>query len=658
MAEFEEEVTRDIARQARVEDLEDRTKITSMSETISGRSAGVVQADILSRTFAEDAPMRMRQVTGRESTNVEDRRFVDDPIDPDAPLAIGQRVVGDEPFDRAAYETHRLFGTPEKGPSLRSSTFRGSDAWSQITQMAGDAAENLRVTMDLWLNPEKFPVREGTSMAEREVIDRNKESRRFTGIVDAASLAQTGAMGVGRALAPLGEVLTVGASKGKVYNSGVGSSAVKIEGDVFTGMNHSDALERAAARTGRPYDELAEIVGKAKDGEGWYIDGAYKTRQEVEGLAASRVPPTPPKRSVALSTARGDAYKVEQQSDPRQWLMKGEDGETLGEFAFTRDPSGKGMNITGLSTEDYGTPRGSGLSAPVYKHFKELADTIGEPLVPSDVLTEASYRNWLKMDKNLIARGNYVQEQTDEGMRWVRKDPTFQSPVRGVNVVEIAPDQSVMNFKFPEGTSPQAVYRREITNRVRAGDDVTMTPPPGSGVDISYAPHMNADLVKKSAVLVRKKADDVVTTLKKEMPDLSYDVDKSGRSSYISIKEGDKVLLQARVGDHGATHLDSLSIDPVSGNTVETVLEALRYERGLTDKAPEVGWSYAPPTPIRKAMRQGTELDVFPDHRQIGGRGVYQKSGYANNRRPYEVTSHTIGTDIQVSLGTLREAAE
>ena len=590
MAEFEEEITRDISRQSRLEDLEDRTRTVSQSEVLSGRSAGVAQADILARTFSEDAPMRMRQVTQRESTNVEDRRFIDDPVDPDAPLAIGQRVVGDTPFNREEYETHRLFGTPDKGPSLRSSTFRGSDAWSNIVQGAGDAMDNVRTTLDLWLNPGKFPVAEGTSMEEREVIDRNKESRRFTGAVDLAGLAQTGAMGVGRALGPVGDVLAVG---------------------------------------------------------------------------ASRVPPPPKTAAVALSTAQGEAFQITRGARPQDWdIQLG--GKKAGEFSLIRDETGVGYNIDGLSTLEFGTPRGTGLSRPVYDHFKQRLGELGEELRPSPILTDSSYNQWLKMDKDMVARGNYIKETTEEGPRWVRQDPTFSTKVAGkLEQPELvsrkgAPDQAVMDYRFEEGGSPQAVYRRQLTNQISSGQNTTLAPPPGAQIDVSYAPQVGQKLAPRAGAAVAKAGEDALATFKRELPDLQYDMESTGRSTYIQVrnKEGDNVL-KVRLGDHAATRFDALSIDPVSGNTVETVLQALKFELGLLDQAPQVGWSYAPPHGMRSVINSEKGMNVFPQHRQIGGSAEYLRGGYSNNRMPVQPTTHTIGTDIQWDLtAPLNRAAE
>ena len=70
----EEPITRDIARDVRKDELTDRVQSTTLGEVITGRSAGYEQADLMSRTLAEEAPMRLRAITERESTNVEDRR--------------------------------------------------------------------------------------------------------------------------------------------------------------------------------------------------------------------------------------------------------------------------------------------------------------------------------------------------------------------------------------------------------------------------------------------------------------------------------------------------------------------------------------------------------------------------------------------------------
>jgi hypothetical protein len=584
MAEFEEEITRDISRQARLEDLEDRTRTVSQSEVLSGRSAGVAQADILARTFSEDAPMRMRQVTQRESTNVEDRRFIDDPVDPDAPLAIGSRVVGQEwtAQDQADYEVHRRFGTPDRGPSLRSARFSGSDVWSQVKDWGLNAYDELETTMKLWTDPKSFQVPEGTPPGEAAVIEANKESRKFTGVVDAA-MAVTG-----------------------------GGYARGAPG----------------------------LLGRA-------LEGAPLLPQAVTELAAggASVGRTPPVRIIPLKTTKGEDFSISQSGRAGSWEMT-KDGKKAGEFSIKADQQSPGMlNIDEISTADWGTPRGTGLSKPVYDHFKSLGESIGQPLVPSSRLTEESYSNWRKMDPDLLGKGDYKKIMTDEGPRWERQDHTFTTEAKALLDKSGFPDQGVMDLRGMGGT----VYREKV-NAVRSGKDITAAPPPEAQIDVSISPKIPKPDMAKAEKLIEKKSNEVVAQLTKEMPDLQFELERSGMSSYIKVKDERGTILKARVSDHAATRFDALSIDPVSGNTVDTLIEALKYERGLTDQPPTVGWSLVPAKGLRGAMNREAGMDVFPDGRQIGGRAVYQRGGYRTKQDPFDQKVQTIGTDIQWKL--------
>jgi hypothetical protein len=98
--------------------------------------------------------------------------------------------------------------------------------------------------------------------------------------------------------------------------------------------------------------------------------------------------------------------------------------------------------------------------------------------------------------------------------------------------------------------------------------------------------------------------------------------------------DGKKEVLKLRVADHGATRHDVVSIDPVTGNTVSDLLQVLKYERGLTDVAPEIGWSLLPAGGLKKAMNRESGMPVFPEKRQIGGRAEYVRGGYLDSQRP------------------------
>jgi len=63
-------------------------------------------------------------------------------------------------------------------------------------------------------------------------------------------------------------------------------SAVQVDGKWYAGHNHSDALERAARATGRPYDELANVAT-----EGYRTnEGRFVTRKEGHALERKRAP--------------------------------------------------------------------------------------------------------------------------------------------------------------------------------------------------------------------------------------------------------------------------------------------------------------------------------------------------------------------------------
>lgn len=195
-----------------------------------------------------------------------------------------------------------------------------------------------------------------------------------------------------------------------------------------------------------------------------------------------------------------------------------------------------------------------------------------------------------------------------------------------------------------------AKIRVQDTMIERARKGIDPSAPMPQGVDPSIiVPYRNLPKqeVAKIEQLLDKKATTLEAQIKKELPDLSVELEKSGSSRYLLVTdEQNKLLGKFRVGDHAATSPDSISIDPVSGNTVDTVLQVLKYEKGMLDKPPQVGWSFLPANPFRKAVNREAGMELFPEGRQIGGMAEYLKGGYAQNEQPYKAVSQTIGTDI------------
>lgn len=207
------------------------------------------------------------------------------------------------------------------------------------------------------------------------------------------------------------------------------------------------------------------------------------------------------------------------------------------------------------------------------------------------------------------------------------------------------PEQGVL----PIGREQIPEHTRNYRDRIYDGRDLTAPYPPGLDPSYTYnASRLSARQLKEGQRLLEDKTDRTVSALKKEMPDLQFDVEKSGSGSqYVHIKDGDSVILKFRLGDHAATSPDVVSIDPVTGNTIYDLVEILRYERGLTDTPPQIGWSYLPPASLRTAVNKRSGIELFPANRQIGGSAVYRKNGYRDSQKPYEIVSQEIGTDIQ-----------
>lgn len=210
--------------------------------------------------------------------------------------------------------------------------------------------------------------------------------------------------------------------------------------------------------------------------------------------------------------------------------------------------------------------------------------------------------------------------------------------------IDQSPLQGVLKYAFEEGMGPHAAYRRYLVRAADKGESVTARP---QGIDVSYTPNYNERIQAKVGVQVGKETDEIVGTLKKELPDLSFETHGSGRARYIDVKKGDQLILQARVADHAATRFDSVSVDPVSGNTVDTLRQVLAYETGKSNAPPVVGWSLMPAHSLRKAMNAQAGMPVFPDGRQIGGTAEYIRGGFQNSLEPYRIVDQTIGTDIQ-----------
>ena len=532
-----DEITRDIARQARREDLEDRTKMTTMSEIITGRSAGFPQVDILARTFAEDMPYRMRQVGERESTNVEDRRFVDDPVDPNAPLAVGPRVApgGEEVVQR--------------GTIIPLATYRDRATGQESTRVALPG-----IFDDIWESMKRLQA------GVPDVMEFNPKDT-----LNVAGAAMTGGMG-----------------------------------------------RLATAEAGG----LGSFGGRL---------GNKATLTSKEGLEY-------PAREVY--------------SDPKraEFRIAGPEGRKVGEYSVTESSVPGKLTIDNVVVNpDF---RRQGIAEQAYDSV--IAQVGKDNLTPSATLQEATYQMWKRKNPAMLEAGNYVKEA--DGV-WVRMDDSFSTvkrePRKALVGDAATPDQGVMKFGFEEGGNPAAVFRREMKNRLDSGQSLTARPPPEAQIDISAIPDFKPSVRNKMNEAIAKETDSAVAVLKKEMPDLQFEVEKSGRSSYVYAMDGDKTILKVRLSDHGATRFDSLSIDPVSGNTLETVLQALRFERGLTDVAPEVGWSFAPSQGLRDKMNAGARMTVFPSGRQIGGTAEYVKGGYQSNQTPYSIRTQEVGKDIQ-----------
>lgn len=559
----EEVITRDIARQARIEDLQDRTKMVTRTELLTGRSAGTAQADILARTFAEEMPYRMRQVTERESTNVEDRRFTDELIDQNAPMARlpqAPRMVqeGDVPY------------LPGEGPGPQDVAQRGflvplATYKDRTTgqEYGGFAAPG--IFQDVWDSMKRLQY----------------------GVPDVAEFDPKDTM--------------------------------NVAGAAFTG-----GLTRMAT---------AEAGGL----------GSFGGRL---GNKAS------------LTSKEGLEYQArEVYSDPNraEFRIAGPNGMKVGEYSVTQSSVPGKLTIDNVVVNP--NFRRQGIAEQAYDSV--IAQVGKDNLTPSATLQEATYQMWQRKNPELLAAGKYVKEA--DGV-WVRTDDTF-TPVaakstKGKLDISAAPDQAVINYPFPSGAAPINTVRRQYANMIETGEDLTAAPKAGSGIDPSISRDyvgLSKQQVAKKDKLLETKTQSTIQALEKEMPDLRYTLEPGESSSkYIVVSDGDRKLLKVRISDHGATRFDSLSIDPVSGNTLETVLQALRYERGLTDVAPEVGWSLLPPKTLRERLNREAGMNVFPDKRQIGGRGIYKSS----QEQPFDITSHTIGKDIQWKVPGLEKAAE
>lgn len=336
-----------------------------------------------------------------------------------------------------------------------------------------------------------------------------------------------------------------------------------------------------------------------------------------------------------------------------EFRIRSPEGKTAGEYVVMRSSVPGKYSIDNIDVRPGFQEQGLAKSA-----YDDLARQVGEEnITPSGTLQDVTYNMWQKRNPELLAAGKYVREsdgwhRTDDAFsEYKNKKPTTRNPID----VTKFPDQAVMDFREPMQT-----VRREVINKVRAGEDITLPPPQGSGVDVSYAVSTKVipkDVQKQALALLEDKGKKTIETLQKEMPDLQYTMDKSGRSVYIQVSDGDGPITRFRLSDHASTSFDNISLDPVTGNTVADLLQVLRHERGLTDVAPEVGWSFLPPDPLRKALNKQAGMDLFPGDRQIGGRAEYRRGGYREDQTPYKVKSHTVGTDIQWKFD-LDQAAE
>lgn len=228
----------------------------------------------------------------------------------------------------------------------------------------------------------------------------------------------------------------------------------------------------------------------------------------------------------------------------------------------------------------------------------------------------------------------------------------------GKTPLEEAPKQGTLDM-FSNGSLVVRKNTDTTIKRAQRKEDVTLPYPTGHDPSISTVIDSKTYPRKVEAVrkALAKTTEDTISflerELKKEAPGkVSFKrMDSKGSlTQYVEAIDNTtgRPIAKIRLGEHASSDFTALSIDPVSGNRPLQALEIIKYELGLTDKVPTIGWSFSPVKPIKNVLRAQAEgLTVFPQNRQIGGYGEYIRGAYSEGKRVFKPTRQTIGTDIQ-----------
>lgn len=145
----------------------------------------------------------------------------------------------------------------------------------------------------------------------------------------------------------------------------------------------------------------ADVAGVVAGGG---VTAALRRPGASLGISGGRLPPPRKTRDIPLQTEKGEDYLIRQNPDRQsEWAFHYK-GKDVGGFEIRADSVPGQVTIDALKST---APGGTGLSRPAYAHFRELYEQVGQRLVPSETMTQASYNNWKRMDPELLAKGNY-----------------------------------------------------------------------------------------------------------------------------------------------------------------------------------------------------------------------------------------------------------
>lgn len=578
-----------------------RAEVTSDIYEEAGRQApGYAQAAVVTHNIKDMDPGLTSRITTRESDNVEDRRGMD--WDRTQPMAVPTYRLGGE--DSLSDEALRMRLSGYSRPasevvSVEEGKFRDYSLPASRLSMAAPKG-------DL----ETAPVSEPTAMDPSEITGNRPF---YTPSREDISITYKDVWKGAKSMAM------------DIYDS---LAALKDGIPVVEEFNPKDTLNAAGlAMTGG----FASAIGR----EGASLGVAGGRLPPSSG----RLPPPPRVREIPLTTQRGEDFMIRQnpqQQSRWEFIYK---GESKGGFQITADSVPGQVTIDELVSK---APRGTGLSMPAYAHFREIYGQVGQKLVPSQWLSRESYQNWSKMDPELLARGNYKYDAKDGGYFRQSHDFTHVPDKVPLNPQDY-PKQGHLRFD----STPYTREVEEVIKRRAFDPKQDVTAPLPSGVDPSF--HYSTKYIPKDALAeigkkVEAKALEVEQVIKKEIPGIETKLEGTGTSRYILTTMPDGKRIKFRVSDHGSTTLDAISIDPVSGNSIETIRQVLRFEAGLAQEAPQIGWSLNPNNILRDKMRKSRGMETFPQNRQIGGRAQYLGEG------KYQIQDQSIGTDIQWRL--------